>query len=413
MKYVSPRRRRFAGVAAIAAAAALISACGTAGSTSSSTGSSSGPITIGASVPVSGQLAAFGEFVKWGYQHAVAQVNAQGGVMVAGKRRKINLVILDDQSDPNTDSSNVQQLISQDKASAILGSCTPALVNAGALISERKQIPEVTGCDPIESFTSVTHWTHVWDLFFHEPALAALPFQALAANTSATNKKVAILHDNGPDGLTVGGKIWPAMAKQFGYDVVLNQSFPTTATNFSTIVTQAKASGADVVLIDAATPQAVSIRKQMQSVNFTPKLLDIEKGAEPQQFATTLGKLSNGVLVGGYWDPSFPFPGASTLRQAFESQTHQTWSQHIADSYTAAQVLMDAITRAGSTDPTKLNTAISQTKKTYVTGPITFNAQHYAALPVVEDQWQNGQSKVVFSTNPKIKPDGTFAFPLQ
>ena len=412
MKFARQWRRRGIGAAVIASAAVALSACGTAGSTPSSGGSSSGPITIGATVPISGPLAAFGAFVKWGYQHAVAQVNAQGGLTVGGKKRKVNLVILDDQTNPNTDSSNVQQLISKDNASAILGSCTPALVNAGALIAERKAVPEVTGCDPLEAFKSITHWTHVWDLFFEEPSLAALPFLTLSGTHSVTNKKVAILHDNGPDGLAVGGKIWPAVAAKLGYKVVVNQTFPTTATDFSTLVSQAKASGADIVLVDAVTPQAVAIRKQMQAASFAPKVLDMEKGAEPQQFAQALGTLANGVMVGGYWDPSFPYPGASTLRQAFETETGQTGSQHIADSYTAAQVLMDAISRAGSTEPSKVNTAISQTNKTYVVGPVKFNALHVSTLPVVMDQWQNGQSKVVFSPVTALKPTGKFLFPL-
>jgi branched-chain amino acid transport system substrate-binding protein len=45
-------------------------------------------VVIGASIPISGQLASFGSFEQWGYQHAVAQVNAQGGVTVNGKRRR-------------------------------------------------------------------------------------------------------------------------------------------------------------------------------------------------------------------------------------------------------------------------------------------------------------------------------------
>lgn len=407
-----PRLSRFAATLTATAAALGLAACSQAGSGGSSSGSSSGPIVIGASIPLSGPLASFGAFQKWGYQHAVDQVNAAGGLDVGAQKRKVQLVVLDDKTDPNTTSNNVQQLITSNHVNALLGSCTPALVNAGAIVADRSQVPMVTGCDPLEAFKSVKKWTHVWDLFFDEPALAALPFQTLKATGAVTNQKVAILHDNGPDGQVVGGQLWPAMAKQYGYHVVLNQSFPTTATDFTNLVTRAKASGADIVLVDAVTPQAVSMRKQMASSGFTPKVLDIEKGAEPQQFAQALGKLANGVLVGGYWDPSFPYPGASTLRKQYEQQTGQTWSQHIADSNAAARVLLDAIAAAGSTDKTKVNTAVGQTNKTYVVGPIQFDSNHTAKLPVVMDQWQNGNTVVVYSPVPAIKPNGKFLFPL-
>ncbi len=401
-------RKGVSSMLAAAAACVGLAACGSSGSSGSS---SSGPVVIGASIPITGTLAGFGAFVKWGYQHAVSQVNAAGGLNVGGHKRQVKLVLLDDKSDPNTTSNNVQQLITGNNVDALLGSCTPVLVNAGAIVADRSRVPMVTGCDPLEAFKSVKHWNYVWDLFFDEPDLAAAPFGTLKFWHSNTNHKIAILHDNGPDGQGLG-KAWPVVAKANGYTVVMNAQYSTEATDFSSLVAQAKASGADIVFVDSVTPQAVSIRKQMQSAGFTPKVLVIEKGAEPLQFAQALGKLANGVMVGGYWDPTFPYPGASTLRQQFESQTGMTWSQHIADSYTAAMVLMDGISAAGSTDKAKVNAAIASTNKTYVVGPIHFDANHTSKLPLVEDQWQNGQSKVVFSSFPNIKPNGKFVFPL-
>jgi branched-chain amino acid transport system substrate-binding protein len=376
----------------VALAAVVVSACG---SNSSSSGGDT--VTIGASVPISGELAGFGSFVKWGYQHAVDEANKQGGIDVGGKKKKVKLVILDDKTDPNTVSNNTSRLITQDKVDAMLGSCTPALVNPGAIVADRNRVPLVTGCDPLGAFTSVKDWKYAWDLFFAEPDLASAPFKTLAATGMGdkTNKKVAILSDNGPDGKVVGGILWPEVAKQSGYQVVLKESFPVQATQFSALVQKAKTSGADVVLVDAVTPQAISIRKQMKSVNFTPKVLVIEKGAEPVQFAEALGNLADGVLVGGYWDSSFPFPGAAELRQQFEKETGKTYSQHIADSTAAAQVLMDAISAAGSTDKEKVNAALAKTNKTYVVGPVKFDAKHTSKLPIVELQWQGGSTKIV------------------
>jgi branched-chain amino acid transport system substrate-binding protein len=411
------RRRPVTAVLGAAALTISLAACSASGSNSgggsgNSSGSSSGPIVIGASLPLSGTLAGFGAFDKWGYEHAVSLANAAGGIKVDGKLRKVKLVLLDSQSDPNDESTNIQQLITKNNAVALLGSCTPAEVTPGAIVAERSKVPMVTGCDPVESFTSVQKWHWVWDEFFSVAALAKAEFQLYNSPAAMpTNKKVAILHDNGPDGEAVG-KLDPLVAKKAGDKVVMDATFPTTATDFSSLVASAKASGADIVLVDAVTPQAVSIRKQMAADSFTPKILDMEKGAEPQQFQQALGKLANGVLVGGYWDPSFPFPGAATLRNEFQKQTGQSWSQHIADSDAAAQILLDAIQRAGSTDATKINTAIGETDKTYVVGPIKFNADHTSTLPVVMDQWQGKGTKVVSSPYPNIKPNGKLLYPL-
>lgn len=399
--------RRALVVAALCAVTAAAAACG---SSSDGAGASSGPIKIGASIPLSGALAGFGGFQKWGYEHAVKRINENGGLDVGGTKRKVDLILLDDKTDPNTTSNNITRLITQDDVDALLGSCTPALVNAGALVADRNRVPMVTPCDPLEAFKSVKDWQYVWDLFFDEPDLAALPFDTVENLGLHTNKKVAILHDNGPDGAVLGGQLWPGIAQQHGWSVVVNQSFPVSATDFGSVVQKAKASGADMVLVDSGTPQAIAIRKQMRTANFTPKLLVMEKGAEPVQFATSLGSLADGVMVGGYWDPSFPYPGAKDLRQQFEQETGNTFSQHIADSEAAAEVLMDAIARAGTTDKEKVNQAIGRTDKTYVVGPIKFDDKHAAALPVVELQWQHGDTVVVGPTN-KVAT-GKILFPI-
>lgn len=366
-------------------------------------------IVIGASIPLSGPLAGFGGFQKWGYGRAVDEINKAGGIAIDGKKLPVRLVLRDDKTDPNATAANTESLLSRDKAVALLGSCTPVLVNAGALVAERKKIPLVTACNPLEAFKSVRKWTYVWDLFFHEPELAAIPFKALHDLKLETNKKVAILHDNGPDGQVVGGILWPNMAKEAGYEVVQNSSFPVDNTQFTSLIAEAKAKGAEVVLVDAITPQAVSIRKQIASAGYSPKLLVIEKGGEPVQFAEALGKLADGVMVGGYWDPTFPYPGAKDLAAAFESETKLTSSQHIADSYAAAQVLLDAIAAAGSLDPEKINAAIARTDKTYVVGPIKFDDNHTSKLPLVMLQWQSGKTPIVW---PADRSNGKILFPL-
>lgn len=401
-------RRQTIAVLGIAACLLLAAGCG------KQSGSSSGgsDIAIGASLPLTGPLAGFGGFVKWGYQHAVDQVNAAGGLQVGGAKRHVKLIVLDDGTDPNKVSANTDTLISKDRVTAMLGSCTPALVIPGALVANRNRVPMVTGCAPLEAFKTAKPsggWQYVWDLFFDEPDLAAAPFETLKATGVNTNKKVAILHDNGPDGQVVGGQLWPQLAKQNGYTVALNQSFPVDNTQFNSFVDAAKASGADILLIDSLTPQAVTIRKQVAAAGYHPTVIVAEKGAEPVQFAQAAGSLADGVLVGGYWDSSFPYPGASTLRQQYEQQTGQSYSQHIADSYTAAQVLLDAISAAGSTDAAKVNDAIGKTDKTYVVGPVKFDAEHTSKLPMVELQWQSGATKVVWPTDRKT---GDFLFPV-
>jgi branched-chain amino acid transport system substrate-binding protein len=362
---------------------------------------------VGADLPLTGIFSFFGGYQKWGYDRAVSQVNARGGILIGGQLHKVNLIILDDASNPATATSNVHKLISQDRAVAVLGSCTPPMVTPGAVVAEQSNVPMVTGCDPIATFEATGPWKWVWDLFFDDPDLAVLPFQTLQTYRSVTNKKIAILYSQDPDGDEVGGALWPKDAKAFGYRVVASANFPDAATNFAAAVQKAKASGAQIALVDCDTPQAIAIRLQMAASHYTPKVLDIEKGSEPFGYAAALKGLASGTLVGGYWSPTLPFPGAAALGAAYVKETGLAYSQHIADSYAAAQVLLQAIARAGSTSNTAINNAIGQTNGNFVVGRINFAASdlaHAAALSVVELQWQAGKTVEVWPRNTEQDP---------
>jgi branched-chain amino acid transport system substrate-binding protein len=225
----------------------------------------------------------------------------------------------------------------------------------------------------------------------------------------STNKKVAIIHSNGLNETVIGKTEWPKWAAKHGWTVTYNAALPPDTSQFTSAIQQAKQSGADMVLAVFPPPAAIALRKQLAAASYTPKVLVIEEGAEPLAFAQALGKLANGVWVGGYWDSSFPYPGATEIRKQFESETGQTYSQHIADTATAAQVLLDAITRAGTLNKTTVNGEIAKTDKTYVVGPIKFDANHTSTLPMVEEQWQNGQSVVIA---PKDRATAKVLFPM-
>ncbi len=192
---------------------------------------------------------------------------------------------------------------------------------------------------------------------------------------SVTNKKIAILYSQDPDGDEVGGALWPKDAKAFGYQVVTSGSFPDSATNFAAAVGQAKSSGAQIVLVDCDTPQAIAIRQQMAASNYAPKVLDIEVILEPFGYSAALKDLASGdtgrrVLVA---DPSFPRRGCARgcLSEGVDG-TVPTVSAHRRQLHAAAQVPLQAIARAGGTSNTAINSAIGQTNGMFVVGRINF-----------------------------------------
>jgi branched-chain amino acid transport system substrate-binding protein len=371
----------------------LLNACGARGSTPKE-------IVIGASIPKSGILAAFGSYEEWGYTTAVNDINAGGGLPfgTSGTKIPVRLILYDDESQPDKVTQNIERLILKDGVHATLGSATPPLVLSGAAVAEREKMPMVTPIAPIRAFLGARPegWKYVWDIFFDELDMTQQQFKTM--DTVQSNKRVALFTDNEQDGEVMGG-LWEETAPKFGYQVVYHAKFPVGTTDYGDLIRRAQEATADIVIAQMVTPDVIALWRQMQALNYRPAAVFFEKGGEPVEFVQATGKAGEGVMVAGYWHPTLSYPGAQALRQRFESETKRLWSQHISDTYVAAQVLLDAISAAGSIDREAINNAIAKTDKTYVVGPVNFAkgpGGHTAVLPSFMTQWQNGEPEIVY-----------------
>ena len=90
-------------------------------------------------VPLTGRYAALGGQVKTGYEIAVQQINAAGGVTVGGKKLQIELTMLDDESDPTKTVARLETLATQGVV-AYLGGAGSDLHAAAASIGDKNKI---------------------------------------------------------------------------------------------------------------------------------------------------------------------------------------------------------------------------------------------------------------------------------
>src|SRR5436309_14466291 len=97
-------------------------------------------VKVGAVVPLTGRYGGLGAQVRAGYEIAVEQINAAGGVMVAGKKMPLELVLLDDESDATKTVSRMETLAAQGVV-AYLGGAGSDLHAAAASVAEKNKIP--------------------------------------------------------------------------------------------------------------------------------------------------------------------------------------------------------------------------------------------------------------------------------
>jgi branched-chain amino acid transport system substrate-binding protein len=391
--------RRLTALALAVPLALAVTACSGSGAGSSSPGAatassgSGGAIVIGATLSLTGSLDALGPALEAGYEQEIADVNAAGGVAIGGTKEKLRLVVLDNGSDPGTASSQASQLVMRDHAVALLGDATPQIVTTAALVAEQLHVPFLTSLMPVESFANGDKdgWQYSWDLFYDEQQQAADAARALASVPS--DKKVVLFTDSEPDGV-VERPLYKAAFKAEGLDVVGDYTFPVGTTDYASFISGAKASGAQLLAGQLAPADGVALWKQLKSLGFRPQAAFLAGAPDAGSWWQSLGSLAQGTLSEGYWSPSQASPGqlatiTPTLGKKYAGSPDYATA---AVAYGVAEVLTDALAKAGAATPGKLNTAISRSDARTTVGLIKFNpSTHTAITPYYITQWQGGR----------------------
>lgn len=346
-----------------------------------------GEVVIGTSIPITGSLSVFGPLMRDGYEEAVADVNAEGGLDIGGEKRKVRLEVLDSESDPTVTTQQIRTLVQQDGAVGLLGPTTPPLTIPASSVAEALQVPMVSSLTPIRAWLggNESGWKWSWDFFIDELEFTKLQFKV--ADTVDTNKKVALFTDNEQDGQVMGG-LWQKNAPQMGYEIVYHAKFPVGTTDYASFINKARASDAEIVITQMVPPDGVALWKQMKSLGYVPKLAFCEKCGNNGGWGKALGQTAVGTSTLGYWSRALGYPQTEEFVSKFASKTGDNEDlSTIVLSYTAAKIMFDAIERAGSTDPEKINAALAKTDGDYPAGHIEFADDHSSGIFLTEKQW--------------------------
>lgn len=368
------------------------------------------PIVIGAAVPLTGPFAGFGPLIQNGYEDAVEQVNADGGIEIDGVMHPVELIIQDSESDPTTNAEIARSLILDEGAVALLGSVSPPNTVPVSNVAELERIPMITGLTPVRAWLAQNEdgWNYAWDVFFIEDQMTTTQFTT--SDLVDTNKKVALFTDNGEDGVVMGA-LWEKNAPEYGYEIVSHAEFPIGTTDFAAFINEARDADAEIVVTQMSPPDAFALWKQMKALGFTPELAYCEKCGATSAFQKALGEVAEGTLSTNYWNPAehADNEAAQRLIEKFADVGDNGDMSALVIAQSVAAVLLDAIAAAGSTDPDAINAAIGEISGEYAIGHIDFNDDNYSLIESFHGQWQ-GDAMV--PVDPKFSNAGTFEAPV-
>lgn len=341
-------------------------------------------LKIGAIGSLSGGGTAWGLALQRGVQMAIDEVKAAGGLKVGGHTYMPKLVMYDDAYTAAGGRTAAQRLVSLDKVHFIIGS---------------------VGSPPVLGEISVTNPAKVLVLsdgyaqsILKNDAHAAYNFRAMDTNLEFGGPMVKWIHQHypqlkkvaliGPNDAT-GQSVLPALAavyKANGFQVWTDM-FDRGTQEFTPLLTRMIAQGVDLLDLNANSPgDAGLLLKQARQAGYKGMIWQVGGPSVPE-IMSVAGPLASGFLSLDVFDFSSPDG------QKFEKTYHAKWSGIInAEApvwYNAAQILFEAIRRAGSTDVDKVRTALTGLDgyKTALYGPVIwggkaeYGVNHQLMLP--------------------------------
>ena len=364
-------------------------------------------IKIGAVVPLTGRYAALGAQVRAGYEIAVEQLNAAGGVTVGGKKMRIELILLDDESDPTKTVARLETLATQGVV-AYLGGAGSDLHAAAASIGDKNKIPYLGIAFALYSIHQ-QGLRYLFSPFPKSPDLTRETFVFLNAMIPAAQRprKVALILERTDWGKEMGSH-WESFAKQNQYQVVASGEYAPGAKDFSDLILKAKAAGAEAVLTLPSPPDGMSLVKQMKELDFNPKASVFIRASDPPVWSKNLGKDGDYFLLSPGWHFAARYPKVKELNDAHQKLFKRPADPLVGPSYACVQILADALSRAGAADREKLRDAIAATNMTTVIGPVRFRSDGTGEVTVFFQQWLKGKQELIW---PKEFATASFAYP--
>lgn len=357
------------------------SAISTSQTTSSAT-SSNAPINIGIIEDTTTSLAGFSKEAISFAQIAVNQLNAQGGIM----GHKVVLYSADELPNPV---AAAQQLILQDHVLAIIGVSYSGDAIAIMPTLAQYHVIGIWTTDALNGLmanvtSDYSNYKYFFRLYVPDSAYGPALSQFFSNTTAAKPTSIYWVSED----LSFAHETFVGVnqtMQQLGISVLGSAFTPLSQTDFTTIATTIASLHPSAVVLAQTGADAATFIQDLRAIPSASNIniIYIGNGALDDPYVMNSVESSHpGILNGTIYGT---FPGTSTvpynnlttqLAQAYQALTNSTYYSLPSYTYSAVQVLSQAITTANSLDPNAIVPALQNVNYNGPTGPVAFDSSH-------------------------------------
>lgn len=355
-----------------------------------SDGAGKGDIKIGMVYELTGSTASYGTSAANGAKLAFKEVNAAGGVL--GKQ--LQIITADNKGEPSESANAMTKVITQDRVVAVTGFTVSSCGIAGSVVAEDNKIPFVAAATVNPKVTMDERTGKVKNYTFRACFIDS--FQGtVAANfafTSLKAKNAAILIDNSSDYSKGLSAVFKEVFTAKGGQIAAEQAYLQKDQEFKSTLTAIKAQNPELIYIPGYYEDVGKIIKQARELGITVPILGGDAWDSPKLAELGGAQALNNTFFTNFYSVEDKNPVSNAFNEAYKKEYGQLPDSMAAMGYDAANLLVDAIKRANSTDSAKIREALAATKNfKSVSGDMALNENHDAVRGVVIMEMKDGK----------------------
>ena len=349
-------------------------------------------LKLGSILTLTGPSASIGKEGLSGVEYAVKQVNAAGGVRIGADTYTLQVINVDDESKQERAVAAAERLINSEKVPLIFtpptSTATLAVLptiekNKTLAMSFVASAPAVISPELTYSFrsslSSIDNVNPSVDYLVKEKGV----------------KTISYLGRNDDWGRNAGKAI-VARAKSLGAQVTVEEYFDTGATDFSGLLTKVRAANTDAFMAAAFIEDGVSLLKQYRELRMKQVFLSPSTIWSSPTFLKAAGKGAEGIYV-ATGPTTSDSPSIRDFAQQFEKTAGRPPLPYEMIGYDNVMLVLDAMKKAGSTDPTKVRDVLRNLDYQGVLQDYKFGGTNQSEVVININEIKDGRAAMINS----------------
>lgn len=329
-------------------------------------------IKIGVNQPLTGAVAASGNYVTDGARIAADMINASGGIL--GKQ--VELVIEDNKSNPKEAVAAAEKMIVKDEVPVIMGAWSSTYTLAVMPKLMEYGVPMVV---ETSSSGKITTSGNPW--IFRISPTSEMEAKAFGGKVDKLGiKKANFLVVNNDWGRGAGDQ-FSVMLEGKGIEVGVTETMDAKATDLSAQIASIKAAGGDTLFVTTGVEQLTLVLKQAKEQQLDARIITTGGSSSPDQLIEQAGSAAEGSRHILFFAPWFPETAPNPdVAQSFVDEWNERGYNFAGltegfRGYDGILTIKAGIEAAGSTDSAAIRDALWGVEVKGINGDIAFIKQ--------------------------------------